>query len=142
MLLSVTPSSPRSMACPVLAKMRLAVIWLPTEVSRRVLPTTTPGPPLSVIRLPATPAVPPIVLPELESISTPSLELPSATVPVASVPILLPATTLSFDPEETLPKHRRSPGRDLDSVGTGARDHVSLVANRRAAVRVDPDPVA
>ncbi len=53
-----------------------------------------PGPPLSVIRLPATAVVPPIVLPELASISTPFSALPSATAPAASVPIWFPAITL------------------------------------------------
>ena len=94
----MTPSSPRSMACPLLPKMRLAVIWSPTES----LPiTSTPFPPF-----------------------------PRATAPVASVPILLPATTLPSDP-----------ATDRDAVISVAGDHVPFIADRRAAVRVDPDPV-
>ena len=76
--------------------------------------------------------VPPIVLPELESISTPSLALPNATAPVASVPILLPATTLSSDDQESIwtPSY------------TDARDHVSFVADRRAAIGLTPTQLA
>ncbi len=74
------------------------MIWLPTDKSVTVLPTTTPAPPLSAMRLPPEGSGPPIVLPELESISTPFMALPTAIVPVRSVPISFPATVLSSAP--------------------------------------------
>ena len=109
--LSVTPSSPRSMACPVLPKMRLAVIWLPMQRSLAEQPTTTPGPPLLVMRLPAAAVTPPIVLPDApSSISTPPPVLPRAWVPVMSVPIRFPSTRLSVAPSENaIPRRRQDP---------------------------------
>ena len=85
-LFSVTPSSSRSMAWPVLPKMRLAVIWLPThEYCRSHRSTTmTPGPSLSVIRLPAAAVAPPIVLSMAPDPCSPSISTPPCALPKLS----------------------------------------------------------
>ena len=69
---------------------------------------------LAEITLRAAAVVPPIVLPEAPSISTPSFELPRSAVPDLSVPMKLPSTRFCVDVDPSISTPTRLPEMTCD----------------------------